>query len=222
MFGSFGTVRTETEQHLRTLGVGDHALKDLLCSVTKRTIYYTNNILQAHKEPNRFATHTRKCKALRTPKGKSRKRPKQGHRQGAAILPVDQAADPMHGRAPRIHHRMETRSRKRAAQDAATHCATTATSQLDHKRMKVADHHTIAETSISTVAIDDADEYRVVLCRTQGCLRRPSPVKRPLQNCSDGAQHLGERPTKRIRCTICACVQAASSLGEQQRPLEPD
>jgi hypothetical protein len=133
VFGSFGTVRTETEHHLRTLGVGDHALKDLLRSVNKGTIKYTKRILQAHKEPNRFATvtHTRKRKALRTPKGTGKKRMRQGHhRQRVTDLPTGQAADQTQQRAPL--HQMETRSRKRAAQDADTHRTTTATSQRDY------------------------------------------------------------------------------------------
>ena len=57
VFGSVGTVRTETEQHLESLGVDKQALSALLHTVYDSSIDYTMQILNVHKQPTQVCHH---------------------------------------------------------------------------------------------------------------------------------------------------------------------
>jgi hypothetical protein len=82
VFGSVGTVRTESERHL---GVDKQDLSALLQTVYDSSIDFTMRILNVHKQPSRYATitETRKRKAICTSKRQaSKKKPKQApHKQ---------------------------------------------------------------------------------------------------------------------------------------------
>jgi hypothetical protein len=85
VFGSVGTVRSETERHLETLGVDEQALSALLQTVCDSSIDFTMQILNVHKQPSRYATitETRKRKAKSTSKRQTcKKKAKQAsHKQ---------------------------------------------------------------------------------------------------------------------------------------------
>ena len=138
VFGSFGTVRTETEQRLSTLGVADQDLKALLETVYTSSIEYTVRILQVHKEPSGYATATETCKrkalhTLKRRKCQKRSRQKQHHHDSGDCFD-DLAREPEPQGCSQLCHSMRTRSRKRAVHVTKLHSAAVPEQQLTRTR----------------------------------------------------------------------------------------
>ena len=219
-----GTVRTETEQHLSTLGVDDHhELKALQETVHTYSIEYTVKILQVHKEPSSYATvtETRKRKAMQTPKRRKyqkRSKRRKGHQHGADSSTEDWSSEvtPQSGSQP--CHSMRTRSSKRVAHDADLHgTAAPELQRTRRRRITGACHAAEPSAVISTLVVNDSEEFHMVICRNEGCRQRPSPQKRAHQRDPDGG-----RPRKRICCTLCACATTVQSRAERPGPRELD
>jgi hypothetical protein len=119
-------MRTETELHLSTLGVGDQDLKALLETVYTSSIEYTTRIQQVHKESSEYvtATETHKRTALHTLKRRKCQKRSRQHHQDSDDCFDDLAREPQ----PQIYaqpcHLLRTRSRKRAAHVNQSHIAT--------------------------------------------------------------------------------------------------
>jgi hypothetical protein len=107
----------------------------------------------------------------------------------------------------------EAQARKRAAHDDELHSAAVPEQQLTRRRRRTeVSYGTAPSTVISTVIVNDHEEFHLVICQTEGCRQRPSPQKR--------AQHRdldGKRPRKRICCTLCACATTMQNDAETAR-----
>ena len=221
VFGSVGTVRTETERHLETLGVDKQALSALLQTVHDSSIDFTMQILNVHKQPSRYATitETRQRKAKGTSKRQARKKkPKRtSDRQQSKDYSDELSCTAATVSDTQPCHPMRTRSCKRNAHDADMPDNAADEQQPNRKRRTMHDVHQSTTCTVSNVAVNDADEFHIVICRTKGCEHRPSPRKRTQQHDANGLP-----PKKRICCTMCACVTALQVPDARPHPREPD
>ena len=197
------------------------ALSALLQTVHDSSIDFTMQILNVHKQPSRYATitETRKRKAKGTSKRQARKKkPKRtSDRQQS-----EDYSDKLSYRAATVSdtqpcHPMRTRSCKRNAHDADMPDNAADEQQPNRKRRTMHDVHHSTTCTVSNVAVNDADEFHIVICRTKGCEHRPSPRKRTQQHDANGLP-----PKKRICCTMCACVTALQVPDARPHPREPD
>jgi hypothetical protein len=221
VFGSVGTVRTETERHLETLGVDKQALSALLQTVYDSSIDFTMQILNVHRQPSRYATitETRKRKAMSTSKQQAcrKKSRRTSDRQQSEDYSDELSYTPATVSDPQPCHPMRTRSCKRIAHDAQLRHNVDVEQQHNRKRRTASVVHEHTTGTVSNIAVNDAEEFHIVVCRTEGCAQRPSPRKRTQQQEPDGTPL-----KKRICCTMCACVITPQGPDARPHPREPD
>jgi hypothetical protein len=112
---------------------------------------------------------------------------------------------------------MRTRSCKRNAHDAHLRHSADVEQQHNRKRRTANVVHGHTTGTVSNIAVKDAEEVHIVVCRTEGCAHRPSPRKRTQQQQPDGTPL-----KKRICCTMCACVTTLQVPDARPHPREPD